>query len=158
MAVTSEGDALYCFLQGPNNTFVFAHFLQLLVSALDARRESWRQDHVLQLDNSLIHRNDATKRVLSALGVSTTFTSPASYNCVVCEQVFGILKSKSYDLTALRGEMDGIYPARGRRRTNAQVFAYGIAQELNKFPAGKIQRLFRTRLARVAMFVSMAPI
>lgn len=60
---------------------------------MDEDKPGWRTDTIFMLDNDSKHKTPTALQLIGALGIPTLFTAPASFDAVICERVFGIVKA-----------------------------------------------------------------
>lgn len=156
LAVSSQGNVLFRFLDGPNNEATVACFLEDVVAALDKGKPDWRKDHVLLLDNCAAHKTRLVKQLIASLRVPTLYSAPASFLAVPVEGVFAAMKQ--LDMTK---DDDGLQDAAGdddiASLTHKQRMIIKVGQYLLALTPEKVDRIFKSRLRNLERFIRGKP-
>ena len=152
LAVTSDGEIFFQFLDGNNNAQSVALFLRRLAEQLDFHLPHWRDDHVLLLDNCPSHKTAMVREVLQKLQVPTIYSAPASFLAIPVEGLFGAIKAKNF-LNEPDPDVETLRSLGVKKLTNKQRLIIKISNYLFEVAQPKVTRIFVKRLRMLEHFL-----
>lgn len=157
VAVSSEGDIFYKYLDGNNNSATVASFFVSLADQLSLIDNDWRQKIVVVLDNCASHKTKLVRQILWKLRFPVLYTAPASYLCLPVELLFAAIKS--HDYSEIETPILPIVQIKKiTKLSNKQRAMLKISNYLRSIPCTSIKRIFYKQLINLTHFLTLSKV